>query len=68
MNSKSTVNKDLEDRTLQDQTGEGTFSLEECSAQKPVKKKKCHRILTPEQQAKRATFKKVLTMVMQNFS
>ena len=48
MNIKSLVNKDLDKQTLQGQIGEGTFPLEEYSPQKPFKKKKIHKVLTPE--------------------
>lgn len=67
MNGNPPVNKDLENQTLQDLAGEGTSLSEECSAQKPFKKKKRHKVLTPEQQARRVTFKKALTWLCETF-
>lgn len=67
MNSKPTVNKDLEDLTLQDPAGEGASPSAKCLVQKPIKKKKRHKVLTPEQQARRATLKKALTWLNETF-
>ena len=68
MNSKPSVNKNLENQTLQEPAGEGAFPSEECFVQKPFKKKKFHKVLTSEQQARRATLKKALTWLCETFS
>ncbi len=67
MNGNPPVNKDLKNQTLQEPAGEGTSLLEECSAQKYFKKKKLHKVLPPEQHAKRATFKKAQTWLCKTF-
>ena len=60
--------KNLENQTLQEPAGEGAFPSEECFVQKPFKKKKFHKVLTSEQQARRATLKKALTWLCETFS
>ncbi len=67
MNIKSSVNKDSDKQALQVQTGEGAFPLEGKSLQKPFKKKKYHKVLTPEQKTRRVTFKKALAWLCETF-
>ena len=67
MNSKQSVNQDLENQTLQNPVGEEVSPSEKGFVQKPFKKKKRHKVITQEQQAKRVAFKKALTWLCETF-